>query len=154
MKQNLYLGIDGVIITKGVQPALHLDKFLEFVLSNFSVSWLTTRCKGNSQETINYLSQFLLPSTIAIAKQIKPTHFNLDKTEAIDFKKDFYWLESQLFDSEKRILKENFRFSSWIELDLIKNPNQLHKLVSSKLSFKRGYNAREDKNLWRGVKNI
>lgn len=154
MKQNLYLGIDGVIITKGVQPALYLDTFLKYALSNFSVSWLSTRCKGNSEETTKYLSQFLLPNTIDLARHIKPTHFHLDKTEAIDFKNDFFWLDSQLFDSEMRTLKENFRYSSWIELDLIKNPKQLLKLTNSKLFLKRSYKSEEEKNLWRGVKNI
>ena len=154
MKQNLYLGIDGVIITKGVVPALYLDQFLKFILSNFSVSWLTTRCTGNSTETIKYLSQFLMPETISLAKQILPTNFRLDKTEAIDFNSDFFWLDNQLFDSEKRILKEHFRYDSWIELDLIKNPKQLLKLMNSKLLLKKNSKSTVDKNYWRGVKNI
>ena len=129
----MYIGIDGVIITKGVVPALHLDEFLKYILSKFSVSWLSTRCKGNSEETVNYLSQFLTEDTINLMKKVKPTTFNLDKTEAIDFSKDFFWLESELFDSEKNALKKHNKLNSWIELDLIKFPNQLMTLTNGSL---------------------
>ena len=134
-KKNIYLGIDGVILTRGVIPALHLDKFLEYILANYSVSWLSSRCQGSSEKTVKYLSQFLLPETIALIKTIKSTSFRLDKTEAIDFNKEFYWLDNQLFDSEKKILAEHDEYNSWIELDLIKNPNQLLHLINSKLKF-------------------
>ena len=129
----MYLGIDGVIITKGVVPALHLDEFLKYILSKFSVSWLSTRCKGNSEETVNYLSQFLTEDTINLMKKVKPTTFNLDKTEAIDFSKDFFWLESELFDSEKNALKKHNKLNCWIELDLIKSPDQLMTLTNGSL---------------------
>ena len=59
-KKNLYLGIDGVILTKGVIPAPHLDKFLTYITSNYSVSWLSTRCAGSSEATLKYLSLFLI----------------------------------------------------------------------------------------------
>lgn len=132
MRQNIYLGIDGVILTKGVVPALHLSEFLAYILNHYSVSWLSTRCPGSSQETSRYLSHFLSEDCIDLIQKIKPTSFALDKTEAIDFGKEFFWLESQLFDSEKNDLKKNNSYDSWIELDLIKNPNQLFDLISRK----------------------
>jgi hypothetical protein len=132
MGHNIYLGIDGVILTKGVLPALHLDRFLKYILANFSVSWLSYRCRGSSEDTVKYLSQFLAPNTIALIKAIKPTSFQLDKTEAIDFNRSFYWLDNQLFDSEKNALREHDNYKSWIELDLIKNPNQLLHIINSK----------------------
>ena len=134
LRKNIYLGIDGVILTKGVIPALHLDKFLKYILANYSVSWLSSRCHGSSDDTIKYLSQFLLPDSVTLIRGIKPTSFQLDKTEAIDFSKEFFWLDGQLFDSEKNILKEHGGYDSWIELDLIKNPNQLLYLINSKLT--------------------
>ncbi|MDP2632653.1 MAG: hypothetical protein Q8P25_02935 [Candidatus Curtissbacteria bacterium] len=133
MKRNIYLGIDGVILTKGVMPALHLDQFLKYILANFSVTWLSTRCRGSREITIKYLSQFLLPSTVSLIEGIKPTNFTLDKTEGINFNKDFFWLDVQLFDSEKNTLKKHNQIDSWIELDLIKNPDQLLDLMNSKL---------------------
>lgn len=136
MGQNIYLGIDGVILTKGVMPALHLDKFLKHIIANFNVSWLSSRCRGSSELTEKYLSQFLEPSTILLIKSIKPTNFNLDKTEAIDFNKEFFWLDGPLFDSEKNTLKDHNNLNSWIELDLINNPDQLLQVIHSKLSLK------------------
>lgn len=150
MRRNIYLGIDGVILTKGVVPALHLDLFLEYILDNFSVFWLSTRCRGNSEITVKYLSQFLMPLTISLIGRIKPTDFYLDKTEAIDFNKDFLWLDVDLFDSEKKILKEHFRYDCWIELDLIKNPQQLLKLVNSEFFIKRALNFENQKIIGRG----
>lgn len=136
-RKNIYLGIDGVVLTRGILPALHLDQFLKYILANYSVSWLSSRCQGNSRDTEKYLSQFLLPETIALIKAIKPTSFRLDKTEAIDFGKEFFWLDGQLFDSEKNVLKKHGNFDSWIELDLIKNPDQLLHLVNNKFALKK-----------------
>ena len=136
-KKTIYLGIDGVILTRGVVPALHLDKFLKHILANYYVFWLSSRCQGNSEATVKYLSQFLPAETVDLIKTIKPTKFRLDKTEAIDFSKEFYWLENQLFDSEKNTLKEKNKYNSWVELDLIKNPNQLFNLINNKLALKK-----------------
>lgn len=137
MRQNIYLGIDGVILTKGVVPALHLDKFLTYILGHYSVSWLSSRCRGSSDYTSKYLSQFLPPETVALTAGIKPTSFQLDKTEAIDFSKEFFWLDGQLFDSEKNTLKKHGEYDSWIELDLIKNPDQLLYLLNNKFLLRK-----------------
>jgi|SRR3989344_6957669 len=135
LRENIYLDIDGVILTRGVVPAAHLGKFLKYVLRNYSVFWLTSKCLGEKKEIIRYLSQFLPPEIIPLLEQIKPTRFDLDKTEAIDFSKEFFWLDDELFDSEKNTLRNHNTFDSWIELDLIENPNQLIDLVNSKLKY-------------------
>ena len=85
LRENIYLDIDGVILTRGVLPAQHLDKFLKYILGNYSVFWLTSRYHGETKKIIGYLSQFLTPEIISLLGQIKPTSFDLDKTEAIDF---------------------------------------------------------------------
>lgn len=121
-------------MTRGVTPADHLDFFLNFALANYSVLWLTSRCQGNSSMTVAYLSKFLSQDCVNLVKKIKPTSFRLDKTEAIDFKKDFFWLDNELFDSEKSVLESHNVYNSWIELDLMNNPNQLFDLVYNELS--------------------
>lgn len=135
LRKSLYLDIDGVILTKGVVPALHLDKFLRYVLNHYSVFWLTSKYRGDTREIIKYLSQFLFLDLIHLLEQIKPTSFDLDKTEAIDFSEDFFWLDDELFNSEKNTLREHNALDSWIELNLIKNPDQLSDLVNYKLNF-------------------
>src|SRR3989344_7759766 len=114
LSKNIYIDIDGVILTRGGVPAAHLDKFLRYILSNYSVFWLTSRCNGNCKYTIKYLSQFLLPESIPLIKRIMPTSFRLDKTEAIDFSKRFFWLDDELFASEVNTLREHDRYDSWI----------------------------------------
>ena len=131
--KNVYIDIDGVILTKGVVPALHLDKFLKYVLSKYSVFWLTSRCHGDSKYTLSYLSKFFPEETVNLFRQIKPTNFQVDKTEAIDFNKRFFWLDNEIFESEKTALIKYDKYDSWIEVDLIKNPNQLLHLMRNRL---------------------
>ncbi len=71
-----------------------------------------------------------------LIKKIKPTNFSLDRTEAIDFSKNFFWLDKELFDSEKNTLKAHNKYNSWIELNLIDCPNQLLNIINSKNTFK------------------
>lgn len=136
LPKNIYIDIDGVILTKGGAPAAHLDVFLRYILSNYSVFWLTSRCQGDSKYTVRYLSQFLLPDTVSLIAKIKPTTFQVDKTEAIDFSKSFFWLDDDLFASEKNTLLEHNQYDSWVEVNLIKNPDQLLDLISGKFSPK------------------
>ncbi len=136
LRKNIYLDIDGVILTKGGVPAQHLDKFLRYILSNYSIFWLTSRCQGDSKYTVRYLSQFLLPDTVILTERIKPTSFQVDKTEAIDFSKRFFWLDDDLFASEKNMLRKHNQYDSWVEVNLIKNPNQLLDLISRKFCLK------------------
>ena len=131
--RNIYIDIDGVILTRGAAPALHLDKFLEYILGNYSVFWLTSRCHGDSKYTVDYLSQFLPLEIVSLLKKIKPTNFGIDKTEAIDFDKKFFWLENEIFASEKNALIKKDKLNSWIAVDLIKNPDQLLHLIRHKL---------------------
>ncbi|MCR4324412.1 MAG: hypothetical protein NUV69_01860 [Candidatus Curtissbacteria bacterium] len=125
---NVYIDIDGVILTKGVIPALHLDEFLKYILHNYSVFWLTSR-----SQPVKYLSQFLDSSTISLLQKVQPTNFRLDKTEAINFSKRFFWLECEIFASELNMLNKHGEYKSWIEVNLMKNPNQLRDLMKSKL---------------------
>lgn len=134
---NVYLDIDGVILTRGGAPAFHLEKFLKHLISNYSVFWLTSRCHGDSKYTVDYLSKFVPEEIIPLLEKIKPTNFTLDKTEAIDFKSEFYWLDDELFDSEKNTLQNRGKFNSWIEINLINNPDQLRDLVYGKLRGKK-----------------
>ena len=134
-RNNIYLDVDGVILTKGVMPALHLDKFLRHILSKYSVFWLTPRCHGDTKNVVRYVSQFFPPETLGLLKKIKPTSFDLDKTEAIDFSKKFFWLDCELFVSEANTLSARGKYNSWIEMNLMQNPDQLLNLVNGKLSY-------------------
>lgn len=71
----------------------------------------------------------LKPETIDLLHSIKPTRWDVAKTEAIDFSKPFLWFDDDLFEEEREELERHNALSSWIEVDLSKNENQLQELT-------------------------
>lgn len=124
-----YLDIDGVILANDKQVANYADEFIEYLIDNYDVYWLTTHCKGNADYTIGILSRFFNPETMELLKKIKPTNWQTWKTEAINFSDDFLWFDDQVFEEEKRILKLNNKYESWIQINLSKNLDQLKTLI-------------------------
>ena len=133
--RNIYIDIEGVVLTRGGVPAAHLKLFLTYILKNYNVFWLTSRCSGDIKYTLEYLSKFIPPEIIPLLSKIRPTSFNIDKTEAINFDEEFYWLDDEIFTSERKMLDKHNRLDSWIEIDLMKNPNQLINLTHNKLYY-------------------
>ena len=101
---DIYLDIDGVILTKDGHPSAHLVEFLNQISSKQNVLWLTTHCKGDSAATINYLKRSLPLYILNILKSVKPTNWTTLKTEAIDFSRNFIWIDDYILDAEKRKL--------------------------------------------------
>ena len=52
-----------------------------------------------------------------MAKIIKPVTWKTLKTEAIDLKSDFYWLDDQLLQTEREILEKAGKLGRWIKVD-------------------------------------
>lgn len=126
---NIYLDIDGVILTKDKRPANYAKEFLELVTKEYPVYWLTTHCKGDAEYTLNHISLYFDAATLAIMKKIIPTNWDMSKTEAIDFGKPFLWFDDHIFDFEKRDLIKHNALKNWIEVNLSNNPNQLQDFV-------------------------
>lgn len=124
---NIYLDIDGVLLTKSGNQAKFVKEFLEYVLKNHQVYWLTTHCKGDAVFTIRFMERFFDEKTIELMKNILSTNWNTLKTEAIDFSKPFLWFDDHVLEVEKEILKKNNCFNSWVQIDLEKEPEQLLK---------------------------
>lgn len=128
--KNLYLDIDGVLIAKNGKPANYLADFLSSIAKKYNCYWLTTHCKGEGE---NWQRQILdkFPAEFHnLLKDIKPTNWNTLKTEAIDFKKDFIWLDDYIMGAEKKVLEKNNCLKKFIQIDLSANPTQLKKLLS------------------------
>ena len=85
---NIYLDIDGVLITKKGKSAKGVVEFIKYVTDHHSVYWLTTHCKGVESTAIKYLQDKLPPRVLQYLKKIKPTNWQTLKTEAIDFSQD------------------------------------------------------------------
>ena len=63
--------------------------------------------------------------------KIRPTIWNELKTEAIDFSKDFLWLDDDISLMEREVLRTNNAEHKLIEIDLIKDRYQLKTVVNS-----------------------
>jgi len=128
---NVYLDIDGVILTKrDMKPPPHLKDFLEYITNHFDVYWLTAHCKGDVFCTLTYLKRNLPEPLVALLGNIKATTWDSLKTEAIDFSKDFLWFDDYYLPREYRILKERGKASSLVKIDLQRNPHQLLEITN------------------------
>ena len=130
---NIYLDIDGVLLANEKYPALHAKKFLFRVLEKYpdTTYWLTTHCQGDSETPIEHVGHLFDEETVALMRKIKPTRWNVAKTEAIDFTKPFLWFDDDCFSDERAVLNSHGVFENWIEVDLGKNVNQLRNFIES-----------------------
>jgi hypothetical protein len=96
---NIYLDIDGVILANESQPANHAKEFIKHLIDNYTVYWLTTHCKGDAEYTANHIHRFFDTDTINLLRKIKPTNWDMAKTEAIDFSQPFIWFDDQVFEA-------------------------------------------------------
>lgn len=126
--KKIYLDIDGVLLTaKNTRAADGVLPFLQFLTKHFDCYWLTTHCKGDARIPIDYVKYYIAESESHLEK-IKPTNWNTLKTEAIDLKSDFYWLDDCPMMAEKLILQKNGVESSLIVVNL-NRPNELNKII-------------------------
>jgi hypothetical protein len=106
MKTKIYLDIDGVLLSRRQEVPKGAIDLIRFIVEHFDCYWLTTHCRSGVNKTISYLSPFYNETTLVLLEQIKPTEWETLKTEAIDFKANFYWLEDYPFESELRVLEK------------------------------------------------
>lgn len=94
---KIYLDIDGTLLDKHQQPAGCLHEFIEYVIQNYDCYWLTTHERdGDTTHLFDWLKRNEIPSeTIELMRNIKPTVWDMLKTEAIDMSQDFIWFEDQ-----------------------------------------------------------
>lgn len=126
---NIYLDVDGVLLTKSGREANFVKEFLKHVVKKHQVYWLTTHCKGDAMFTVRFLERFFDDETIEIMKNILPTSWITLKSEAIDFSKEFLWFDDNVFNVEKEILKQHHCSKSIIKINLEEDPDQLKKYL-------------------------
>jgi len=133
----LYLDIDGVLLGKNnpnnmeVVLARYAKEFLELCIRNYECYWLSTHCKeGDVTPLVNYLKIYADKHIIRLINVIKPTSWQTLKTEAINFESDFYWVEDDLLQCEKEILRQNKVLNRWIEVNTRKYPYDLKRAIN------------------------
>jgi hypothetical protein len=123
---NIYLDIDGVILANEKNLALGAEEFLKYVIPRYPTYWLTTHCMdGDPSLAIQNVGRLCTPEVRELLKLIKPTAWRVAKTEAIDFSEEFLWFDDDLYDDERGTLEKNNALSSWLEVNLSENQNQL-----------------------------
>lgn len=131
---NIYIDIDGVLLTKQQKIPKGAQNFISYLTTNFSCYWLTTHCRTGSNKTLAYLKQFYGEEILQQLSKIQVTNWVDLKTEGIDFREDFIWLEDYPFEAEKKILQENGKLDALFLIDL-KDENALDEIVE-KISSK------------------
>ncbi len=122
---NIYLDIDGVIITKDKKIANGLVEFLEYATHNHTCFWLTTHCKNDANRVEEHIKPILPEHVFKLVQRVKPNSWTDYKTDGINFDEDFMWLDDNLFLKEKDVLLKNNALSKLELIDLRANPNQL-----------------------------
>lgn len=125
---NLYLDIDGVLLTKNLEVPKNGIELLEYCALNFNCFWLTTHCRHNENNTSKYLLQYYPLEVEELLKQIKPTNWDSLKTEAIDFTKPFFWLEDYPMQAEISVLEKYKVIDSLLKVEL-SHPNELKRII-------------------------
>jgi hypothetical protein len=126
---NLYIDIDGVLLGKADPTSSHLalanhaHRFLTFALNRFDCYWLTTHCKGSSEPLLDHLRPFVPDEMLPLLRRIKPTTFDVMKTEALQG--DFFWIGDSPMASELEWLRRRGRLDRWIAVDTRKRPDDL-----------------------------
>ena len=129
---NIYINIDGVLLTNDGTPAKHAEEFLRNVLAYYPYStyWLTEDCQGDAGIPMKRIGHLFNAETVELMKKIKPTSWNTLKTNAIDLTKPFYWFESKPSYEEIHTLVEHDVFHNLIKVDLLKGPDQLREIAN------------------------
>ncbi|KKQ71429.1 MAG: hypothetical protein UT33_C0009G0020 [Candidatus Peregrinibacteria bacterium GW2011_GWC2_39_14] len=128
---NIYLDVDGTLITKEGNPALFLEEFLEYVTTEHNCFWLTTHCNGDTEPVIEHLKGKISGKALGYARKIKPTTWTTLKTDGIDFTEDFRWFDDYIMEAEMAVLKERRIIYKFVHVDLKNDPEQLRKMAQS-----------------------
>lgn len=127
-KKRIYLDIDGVLLDyRTGQPAEHAQTLIDFITSGrYDVYWLTTHCKGDCTQTMEYLTGHFSGRTLKKLGKIKATEWDTLKTEAIDPGSDFIWIDDYPFQAEIAALDAIRRRDSLCRVNLCREDELLN----------------------------
>jgi len=114
---NIYLDVDGVILTKDGTQKPHLREFLLPLFEKHagSIYWLTTHCKENdTTRVLSHLQDIVDDDLYQQLTSVKPTKWVTLKTEGIDFTQPFLWYDDYILEAEKNVLRKYDVLESWV----------------------------------------
>ena len=77
------------------------------------------------EPVLSYLRKYSSDEFFRNIKKIKPTSFDVFKTEAIDFSEEFVWIDDSPLSSEIDLLAKHGKLNSWHEVNTYKYPDDL-----------------------------
>jgi hypothetical protein len=122
---NIYIDINGTLLTKDLVPARHLHQFIKNATEYHTVYWLTGHCKGNATEAYSYISQFVSSDTKQYFAKVLPTNWKVLKIEAIDFTTDFLWFDDYILFYERNELIKRKKLQCLVDMNLDTDPEVL-----------------------------
>jgi hypothetical protein len=138
MKLTIYLDVDGVLLghprpmSGPYVLALHAVEFLRFVVDRFDVAWATTHCRhGDPEHLLEYLAEHTEPDQRAeidtLARQIRPTAFNVCKTEIFEALPDheWRWIDDAPLQAELQALRRHGWEDRLLRIDTRRVPDDL-----------------------------
>ena len=131
---NIYLDIDGTLIHDDLtdlsgKPAFGLEEFI-IALRPHTTYWLTTHCRNGNPERAREIMKSRLPETLhADIDRIKPTTWDMLKTEALDWSRDFIWFDDTITKTEWKQFETAQPNQQVIEMNLRDNPRQLEEVT-------------------------
>jgi hypothetical protein len=127
--KKLYLDIDGVLLSSWhPQVAPGAVQLIDYVTQHFDCYWLTSYCKGDARYAMRLLSEYFDEATMEKLAGVKATNWRGQKTDAIDFESDFYWLDDNPTFTAEHELKLYDRLDRLIVVDL-RRENELKRIV-------------------------
>jgi hypothetical protein len=121
LHRSLNMTDSGLTYYRG--PANFLKEFLEHILRNHDVYWLSTRCNGDTSATVNYLKRYLDQELIDLVSKIKPTSWGTYKLEAVNLDEEFLWFDDYITQHEEELLEEAGKSHCHIKVNLDENPD-------------------------------
>lgn len=131
-KTKMYIDVDGVLLIKNgrkIQLANKAEEFIRFAVSHFDCYWLTPLCLGETETVQRCLRQYVDDETFRDLCRIKPTDYQLLKTEAIDPDEEFIWVENELFQADIQWLEDHDKMTSWYLVKPYIDFEALHELM-------------------------
>jgi len=126
-----YLDIDGVLLmlteSGGEELVPDFKRIMDYLRGHFDCRWLTTHVRGDAQTAAARLEPHLRKNGLepSILDGIKPTAWTTLKTEAVDFRPPFLWLDDDPLSAELEALEYRKCRSSLVLVDRRQRSGQL-----------------------------